>query len=277
MANLHFFKTKTYNLDISNYEMAKSLLIFIIFADSTKPLNHFNIFYMCNKDSNINFINNVIASIIVGVTIIGIIVAVIVVYCKQKAAPKLQNVKIELKADSTLTISYDDKIDIIDSLENIMQRHERLLENKYQYVIDKRAIEDSIFSKGGAFISIVLAILAFFGFKSFQSIEDKAKQASEAATKAAEEAAKEAAEETKDKIHKITNYYLSKHLRSEVDRAITEDQVPYIESLVNEYLRNHTMESLKETESLEGENKGTKPNEDVTIPVEPDNIFLKKN
>ena len=205
---------------------------------------------MCKKDWNLGCINNAIASVLVGATILGIIISAIVVSCKHQIAPKLQNVKIELEADSTFIISYDDKMDIIDGLESIMQNHERLLENKYQYMIEKRAFEDSLLGKGATLISIILAILAFFGFKNFQSIEQEAKAAKEAAEEAAKEAAKEAAEETKGKINEIASRYLSDNIGSEVDKAFKNHQVNTIDGIVNENLKNYDIKTKEIDEKI---------------------------
>lgn len=189
---------------------------------------------MCKKDCNlglINKINTIIASILVGAAIIGIITFICVGAFKFETAPKLQSVKIELEADSTFTISYDDKMDIIEGLEDIMQNHESLLENKYQYIIEKRSIEDSLLNTGSVFIGIILAILAFFGFKNFQSIEEDAKATKEAAEKAAEKAAEITAEKTAEKTEKkleavattTTTEYLRDNLKPMVDKHITEE------------------------------------------------------
>ena len=244
---------------------------------------------MCKKDWNLGFINNAIASVLVGATILGIIISVTVASCKHQIAPKLQNVKIELEADSTVIISYDDKMDIIDGLESIMQNHERLLENKYQYMIEKRAFEDSLLGKGATLISIILAILAFFGFKNFQSIEQEAK--------AAKEAAEEAAEETKGKINEIASAYLSENIGSEVDKAFKKYQVNTIDGIVNETLKNYDIktkeidEKIKEIDEkinnlrsnlshdLESEHNDPEGTTQInaTPTKEPKNKFLKKD
>lgn len=252
---------------------------------------------MCKKDWNLGCINNAIASVLVGATILGIIISASGVSFKHQIAPKLQNVKIELEADSTFIISYDDKMDIIDGLESIMQNHERLLENKYQYMIEKRAFEDSLLGKGATLISIILAILAFFGFKNFQSIEQEAKAAKEAAKEAAEAAAEAAAEETKGKINKIASGYLSANIGSEVDKAFKNHQVNTIDGIVNETLKNYDIktkeidEKIKEIEKsinnlrsnlshdLESEHNDPEGTTQInaTPTKEPKNKFLKKD
>ena len=141
-----------------------------------------------------------------------------------------------------------------------MQRREQLLANKYQYVIEKRAIEDSLFSIGSILVGIIIAILGFFGFKSFQTIEEKAHQiaketakttaketAKSAAKETAKTTAKETAKSTAEEVAKIeAQNYLNKNIRSNVNSAIQENFLAEIKNSIAESLKSDIIDQLRE-------------------------------
>lgn len=126
---------------------------------------------MCDNSK----LNNFLAGVIVWVCAISLVALLMIMVLKNKNHRVLpEHVVIELQTDSTMLMSSDNRSQIIDSLNAIMLRREKLLANQYQFVLQKRAFEDSLLSVGSVLIGIVITVLGFFGFKSFQSIEDKA-------------------------------------------------------------------------------------------------------
>ena len=214
-------------------------------------------------------LNNIIASIILGLSAIILISLLWIWVIKVPKTDRIPGkITIELHSDSTLVMSAEDRTVIIDSLNTIMQRREQLLANKYQYVIEKRAIEDSLFSIGSILVGIIIAILGFFGFKSFQTIEEKAHQiaketakmtAKDTAKSAAKEtakmtaketansAAKETAKYTAEEVAKIeTQNYLKKYIRSNVNSAIQEKFLAEIKNSIAESLKSNIIDQLRE-------------------------------
>ena len=211
--------------------------------------------------NNKSSLNNIIASIILGLSAI-ILISLLWIWVKK--APKTDRIPgkitIELHSDSTLVMSAEDRTVIIDSLNTIMQRREQLLANKYQYAIEKRAIEDSLFSIGSILVGIIIAILGFFGFKSFQTIEEKAHQiaketakttakdtAKSAAKETAKTTAKETAKSTAEEVAKIeAQNYLNKNIRSNVNSAIQENFLAEIKNSIAESLKSDIIDQLRE-------------------------------
>lgn len=182
-------------------------------------------------------LNNIIASIILGLSAIILISLLWIWVIKAPKTDRIPGkITIELHSDSTLVMSAEDRTVIIDSLNTIMQRREQLLANKYQYAIEKRAIEDSLFSIGSILVGIIIAILGFFGFKSFQTIEDKAHQI-------AKETAKATAEETAKTEAQI---YLNNNIRSNVIGAIEEKFITEIKNSIAVSLKNDIIDQLRE-------------------------------
>lgn len=189
---------------------------------------------MCNNKFSLN---NIIASIILGLSAIILISLLWIWVIKVPKTDRIPGkITIELHSDSTLVMSAEDRTVIIDSLNTIMQRREQLLANKYQYVIEKRAIEDSLFSVGSIIVGIIIAILGFFGFKSFQTIEEKAHQVAKGTAKTtAEKAAKTEA-----------HNYLNKNIRSNVNSAIEENFLAEIKNSIAESLKSDIIDQLRE-------------------------------
>ena len=207
--------------------------------------------------NNKSSLNNIIASIILGLSAIILISLLWIWVIKAPKTDRIPGkITIELHSDSTLVMSAEDRTVIIDSLNTIMQRREQLLANKYQYVIEKRAIEDSLFSIGSILVGIIIAILGFFGFKSFQTIEDKAHQiaketANEIAKETAEEAAKTTAKETAKSTAEETakteaQIYLNNNIRSNVIGAIEDRFITEIKNSIAVSLKNDIIDQLRE-------------------------------
>ena len=190
-------------------------------------------------------LNNIIASIILGLSAIILISLLWIWVIKVPKTDRIPGkITIELHSDSTLVMSAEDRTVIIDSLNTIMQRREQLLANKYQYVIEKRAIEDSLFSIGSILVGIIIAILGFFGFKSFQTIEEKAHQI---AKETAKTTAKETAKSTAEDVAKIeAQNYLNKNIRSNVNSAIQENFLAEIKNSIAESLKSDIIDQLRE-------------------------------
>lgn len=205
---------------------------------------------MCIKDNS--NLNNTLASIAIFLSFVALLGLVIMwgiwQYRNLDHERLSSHITIEFAQDSTLHMSEEDRQAIVDSLNNIMLRREQILANKYQYTIEKRALEDSLFSMGSILIAIVFAICGFFGFKSFQSIEEDAKAAKEAAKKAAKkaasvaatEAATEAADSTREQINEIVNQYLKANVSKLVENAVKKDQNKIIKDII-EQERNITI------------------------------------
>ena len=195
--------------------------------------------------NNKSSLNNIIASIILGLSAIILISLLWIWVIKAPKTDRIPGkITIELHSDSTLVMSAEDRTVIIDSLNTIMQRREQLLANKYQYAIEKRAIEDSLFSIGSILVGIIIAILGFFGFKSFQTIEEKAHQI---AKETAKTTAKETVKSTAEEVAKIeAQNYLNKNIRSNVNSAIQENFLAEIKNSIAESLKSDIIDQLRE-------------------------------
>ena len=135
---------------------------------------------MDKKEKQYSLWNNYIASFILAICFVSLIVMFVVnQYQHHSYVETKQKVYIVLSPRGK-TISTDDNIfKVVDSLNYVIQNYERMLESKYKYVIDQKEKDDYLLSAASIVIGIIVSILGFFGFKNFQSIEEKAKNIAE--------------------------------------------------------------------------------------------------
>lgn len=97
------------------------------------------------------------------------------------------NVRIIMPVDSTGIITTE-ALQQAEDLKAELVRHEQLLEDRYKHVLEQKENMNDMLTIGGMFLTIVLALFGFFGYKSMSSIEEKVKLD---AKKAAEDTARE--------------------------------------------------------------------------------------
>ena len=97
------------------------------------------------------------------------------------------NVQIVMPVDSTGVI-LSEALQQAEDLKAELVRHEQLLEDRYKHVLEQKENMNDMLTIGGMFLTIVLALFGFFGYKSMSSIEEKVKLD---AKKAAEDTARE--------------------------------------------------------------------------------------
>lgn len=97
------------------------------------------------------------------------------------------NVQIIMPVDSTGVVTIE-ALQQAEDLKAELLRHEQLLEDRYKHVLEQKENLNDMLTIGGMFLTIVLALFGFFGYKSMITLEEKVK---EDAKNAAEETAKE--------------------------------------------------------------------------------------
>ncbi len=97
------------------------------------------------------------------------------------------NVQIVMPVDATGVITTE-ALQQAEDLKAELVRHEQLLEDRYKHVLEQKETMNDMLTIGGMFLTIVLALFGFFGYKSMSSIEEKVKLD---AKKAAEDTARE--------------------------------------------------------------------------------------
>lgn len=100
-----------------------------------------------------------------------------------------------------------------DSLIQVIGKHEHVIADKYEAVLDEKVDSPKYWSIAGVLVSVVLGVAGFFGFKTFKDIESDCK-------KTAEDVANEKAIEVAKATSKNeSQQYLDSHLSIEVQNA----------------------------------------------------------
>lgn len=63
----------------------------------------------------------------------------------------------------------------VDSLVAVMERHEHLLQDKYEHILEQKEIFNDVLTLGGMLLAVVLSLFGFFGYKSLNAIEENVK------------------------------------------------------------------------------------------------------
>jgi heme/copper-type cytochrome/quinol oxidase subunit 1 len=132
------------------------------------------------------------------------------------------NVQIVMNVDSTGVLSEESKQQVIEMKEEII-RHEHLLEDRYKHVLEQKENLNDMLTIGGMFMTIVLALFGFFGYKSMTTLEDKVKEnakttAEETATKASKEKFENFEKQTKENL----TLSMGQRVKETVDKEMAE-------------------------------------------------------
>lgn len=124
-----------------------------------------------------------------------------------------------------------------DSLIQVIGKHEQVIADKYESVLDEKADSQKYWSIAGVLVSVILGIAGFFGFKTFKDIESGCRKTAEdvANEKAKEESTKTSKSETKE--------YLEGHLAAEIRNA-SNVYLGNQESHIKEMVKNAVVNTL---------------------------------
>lgn len=152
---------------------------------------------------------NYASAVLLGLCAIALIV--LACNCFSSKRPQTHRIILTVSPDSV----YDDRqfCYYTDSLINVINKHEHVIADRYEAILEDRADTQKYWSIAGILVSIIIGIAGFFGFKTIKDIE---LDCQETAKKIAAETATSVATSTsKTK----TEEYLQQHLREEVQNA----------------------------------------------------------
>lgn len=186
-------------------------------------------------DDKFRIFLNYVAAIILGCCILGMIVWAWTSF--KTIPPQTHKIILTVSPDSV----YDSKkfSYYTDSLIQVIGKHEHVIADKYEAVLDEKADSQKYWSIAGVLVSVVLGVAGFFGFKTFKDIESGCK-------KTAEEVANEKAIEVAKTTSKSESQeYLNSHLVMEVQNA-SNVYFGNQESHIKEMVENAVATSLSE-------------------------------
>ena len=134
------------------------------------------------------------------------------------------SVQIVMPVDSTGAISTEALLQA-EELKAELLRHEHLLEDRYKHVLEQKENLNDLLTIGGMFLTIVLALFGFFGYKSLHSIEEKVKQEAESTAKlTAENASSARFESFEHNTRDSLKTDMEKKVKETVDKEMAESK-----------------------------------------------------
>ncbi len=165
------------------------------------------------------------------------------------------NVQIVMNVDSTGVLSDESKQQVIEMKEEII-RHEHLLEDRYKHVVEQKENLNDMLTIGGMFITIVLALFGFFGYKSMTTLEDKVKENAKAT---AEETATKASKNKFEDFEKQTKENLTQSMGQKVKETVDKEMAEFkttakkqISDNINEQVREVKQKARDYEELISG-------------------------
>jgi len=173
----------------------------------------------------------------------------VVVYRTYSYMPDVRRVEIcYVPADSALVAQADKNARLImpkeslDSVISSIQIHEYQLEQKYQYIVEKRDEEDNYRNLFMLVFGIVISVVGFFGYRKFSDIEEKAlKVAADKADEVANSVAKSVA---KTKANKVAVNYCNNNVGKKVDDYLKINLQRSVDSKIDDLYEGSGKESI---------------------------------
>lgn len=211
----------------------------------------------CQRDfrNNIEYMNSYelrdkMEAWIMFVLILGFIVCSVYYFCfSTSKMPSVSKVLVQVEQSDSLDFDRMYTQEQVDSLIAVVKGYELKLDEKYQYLLEKREDDDRYKTWGALLIGLFVSVLGFFGYKSFKDIKSHCEEIakSEAATKASEIATSQA--ETTAALK--ANEYLEGHIDEKINEAMTDH---YNEEATN-VLKQRIIDELRPAISAEIEVK----------------------
>ena len=135
------------------------------------------------------------------------------------------NVRIEMPVDSTGVLK-EESIQKVAELKEELIRHEQLLDDRYKHVLEQKENMNDLLTIGGMFLTIILSLFGFFGYKTMATLEEKVKQEADLiAESTAKDTAREASKSRFDDFAQSTTESLEKKMQKNVSENVNMEVV----------------------------------------------------
>ena len=125
-----------------------------------------------------------------------------------------------------------------DSLMAVMERHEHLLHDKYEHILEQKEIFNDVLTLGGMLLAVVLSLFGFFGYKSLNAIEENVKeQAKITANNAAQSSFKGKFDEYKREAKNELEEHIKAQVKEQTGKQYAEGRSALNQS-VNDKVKN---------------------------------------
>lgn len=169
-----------------------------------------------DRSSSLGFYNEIAATILLVFCAVSVVVAIVIFAIGSKREVVKHEYTYTIKVDSAGNVTPAAQLQV-DSMISTIKQHEHLIQDRYDYVLEQRENSQDYLTVGGIFVTVILSIFGFFGYKSFKSIEEDAKSS---AKKIAADKAEEIANEKATDVATKLNNRLNNELKIEQQKAL---------------------------------------------------------
>ena len=182
-----------------------------------------------DRSSSLGFYNEIAATILLVFCAVSVVVAIVIFAIGSKREVVKHEYTYTIKVDSAGNVTPAAQLQV-DSMISTIKQHEHLIQDRYDYVLGQRENSQDYLTVGGIFVTVILSIFGFFGYKSFKSIEEDAKSS---AKKIAADKAEEIANEKATDVATKLNNRLNNELKIEQQKALRDFKKEDIPDMVS--------------------------------------------
>ena len=182
-----------------------------------------------DRSSSLGLYNEIAATILLVFCAVSVVVAIVIFAIGSKREVVKHEYTYTIKVDSAGNVTPAAQLQV-DSMISTIKQHEHLIQDRYDYVLEQRENSQDYLTVGGIFVTVILSIFGFFGYKSFKSIEEDAKSS---AKKIAADKAEEIANEKATDVATKLNNRLNNELKIEQQKALRDFKKEDIPDMVS--------------------------------------------
>ena len=181
--------------------------------------------FVDDKYSRLRFFNEIAATVILTISAICVVAAIVIFVIGSSREVVKHEYTYTLKVDTIGKVTPEAQMEV-DSIIATIKQHENAISARYEYILEQRENSQNYLTVGGIFVTVIVSIFGFFGYKSFKNIEEDAKKSAEKiAADKAEEIAIEKAENVATKLNNKLNNELKKE-QKETLRDFKKEDIP---------------------------------------------------
>ena len=140
-------------------------------------------------------------------------------YCSTTNMPSVRKVVVETAQVDSIGLETVFSCEQVDSIVGVVRDYELKLDEKYQYLLEKREDDERFKTWGALLIGLFVSVLGFFGYKSFKDIKNHSEEIAKAEANSIAGSVATSQAETTATLK--TNEYLEQHLDTKITEAMT--------------------------------------------------------
>ena len=160
-------------------------------------------------------------------------------YCSTTNMPSVRKVVVEAALVDSMRMEAAYSREQVDSIIDVVRDYDLKLDEKYQYLLEKREDDDRFKTWGALLIGLFVSVLGFFGYKSFKDIKNHSEEI--AKTEAINIAGSVATSQAESTATMKTHEYLEQHL----DAKITEAMSAHYNNEATNVLKQRIIDELR--------------------------------